>query len=311
MVAAERIGWRRVLFRLLPGLVGAWLAAVGPAASADPPQRLEPAALTRVLALGPWPPPLTRDPSNRASGRPQAIVFGEVLFHSARLSSVGGLRCASCHEPWRGFVDGRKLGLGAAPGTRNTLSLFNVGLNRWFGWDGANDNLWAQSIRPLLDPGEMASSAARIGALVRGDAGLARLYEGAFGAPPPPDDEALLADVGKALAAYQETLVSPRTRFDAFRDALARDGREAAAGYPLDALRGLQVFVGPGRCIACHAGPGFTDGLFHRSRIASTLRDGEPDAGRQSGLKRLAASPYTLLRRFHRSASSAFEPTCR
>ena len=38
-------------------------------------------------------------------------------------------------------------------------SLLDVGLYRWYGWDGAHDSLWSQSIRPLLDAREMRSSA--------------------------------------------------------------------------------------------------------------------------------------------------------
>lgn len=298
MAARER---RIILLRLTLAAVALTVAAFGSALSAGAPLRFDPATLAQVIALGPWPPAAAHDASNRVSGQPRAIAFGEVLFHSARLSSVGGLRCASCHEPWRGFTDGRALGLGAAPGARNTLSLHNVGQQRWFGWDGANDSLWAQSIRPLLDPREMGVDAAHVGALVRGDAALARLYAQAFGAAPAAgNDEALLVDIGKALAAYEETIVTPRTPFDAFRDALERgDGDAAAARYPRDAQRGLALFVGRGRCIACHTGAGFRDGLFHRSRIVSTLADGTPDTGRAAGIKHLAASRYTRLGRFN------------
>ena len=259
----------------------------------------------RVATLGPWPPPAKVDPSNRVSGQPAAIALGERLFSTASLSGVGGLRCASCHEQWRGFVDGRTTGLGAEPGARNTLPLRNVALQRWFGWDGANDSLWAQSVRPMLDPREMKSSPARVAAVMRGDADLSAGYAKAFGAPQPSDDEALLVDVGKALAAYQETLVSARTPFDAFRDALAKADARDAAPYPAAAQRGLRVFVGKGQCIACHAGPNFSDGAFHRSSIASRRPEGEPDTGRQHGLQALLASRFNLLGRYSDDATRA------
>ena len=41
---------------------------------------------------------------------------------------------------------------------RNTPTLLNVGFYRWYGWDGAHDSLWSQSLRPLLDPREMRST---------------------------------------------------------------------------------------------------------------------------------------------------------
>ena len=40
---------------------------------------------------------------------------------------------------------------------RNTPSVINSRFYRWYGWDGAHDSLWAQSVRPLLDPREMTS----------------------------------------------------------------------------------------------------------------------------------------------------------
>src|SRR4030095_1792521 len=66
-------------------------------------------------------------------------------------------------------------------------------------------------------------------------------YALAFDHPPPADDETALVDAGKALAAYQETLNSERTPFDAFRDALARG--DVAAGYPVAAQRGLRLLL--------------------------------------------------------------------
>ena len=41
--------------------------------------------------------------------------------------------------------------MGLAEVDRNTPTLFNLRTHRWFGWDGASDNLWSQTIRPLLD----------------------------------------------------------------------------------------------------------------------------------------------------------------
>jgi cytochrome c peroxidase len=247
----------------------------------------------RILAHGPWPQAAARDPSNRASGNPAAIALGERLFFSPRLSGTGGVLCASCHEPWRAFTDGRPRALGLELVDRNTPTLANVRLNRWFGWDGSNDNLWAQSIRPLLEPREMNSSAARIGALVRADPGLSGGFEKAFGAKPPADDAAVLAGVGKALSAYQETLASGRTPFDDLRDALAGGDADAVSRYP--ARRGLKIFLGKGRCEACHAGPGFTDGAFHRAGVASLRRNGKPDTGREDGIRTLLANPFNLL----------------
>jgi cytochrome c peroxidase len=285
----------------------ALLAALALALPSDPqPWRAD--ALASIASLGPWPPPAVRDASNRVSGSAEAAALGEALFHSTRLSTVGGMRCASCHEPWRNFTDGRARALGAAAGARNTPSLLDVRLQHWFGWDGGNDSLWSQSIRPMLDAREMRSDAAHVAQALRDDHTLKRLYALAFGHPPPADDETAMVDAGKALAAYQETLTSDRTPFDAFRDALVRGDSAAMARYPVAAQRGLQLFIGRGECVACHAGPSFGDGEFHRSRIASQLHDGSPDTGRALGLEKLLASPYARRGRFNDGGDAAPRP---
>src|SRR5689334_8225348 len=62
-----------------------------------------------ILQHGPWPQAWSPDASNRASGKPEAIAFGEKLFFDQRLSAQGAVTCASCHIPERGWTDGRKL----------------------------------------------------------------------------------------------------------------------------------------------------------------------------------------------------------
>jgi len=246
----------------------------------------------------------SRDPSNRVSGKPAAIVLGERLFFEPRLSAKSSVSCATCHVPERNWADGRKLGVGLEEVDRNTPSVVNVRLNRWFGWDGANDNLWAQSMRPLLDQREHAVDDRHVAELIRNDRELACRYRKAFGAPPSPSDhEAVLVDVGKALAAFQETLVSGRTPFDDFRDSLARGDHKTAARYPASAQRGLQIFVGRGACNLCHLGPNFTNGEFHEIGIPVLRKLGSVDWGRYQGIKMLQASRFNLEGRYNDDAS--------
>jgi cytochrome c peroxidase len=252
-----------------------------------------------ILRHGPWPAPWARDPSNRVSGNADAIALGARLFFEPRLSPSGTVLCASCHVPYLAWQDGRAVAHGLETATRNTQSLLNARYNRWFGWSGAGDSLWAQSLRPILEAREMGGSLAHAAAVVRGDRQYACGYEQAFGAPPPGADEALFADLGKALAAFQETLVSGRSAFDEFRDALERGDLEAQARYPRAAQRGLRIFVGKGACNACHVGPGFTNGEFHDIGIRFFVAGGGVDPGRHEGVKRLQASPFNLLGRYN------------
>ena len=225
----------------------------------------------RLLAHGPWPPAPQRDATNRVSGKPAAIAFGERLFYEPRLSGTGSLLCASCHEPFRHFQDARPRAFGLAETERNTPSLLNVALYRRYGWDGAHDSLWSQSIRPLLEPREMRATPAQVAALIRTHYPVD--YQRAFGASVPADDEQVLGDVGKALAAFQETLLSGRTPFDEFRDALEHGDALAAARYPPAAQRGAALFVGKALCSGCHAGPHFTKSENHGGFRVPGLRN--------------------------------------
>jgi cytochrome c peroxidase len=271
------------------------LAAALPAVAAAPEPPLSAPERAAILAHGPWPPPWQRDPSNRVSGNAAAIALGERLFNDRRLSGPGTLACATCHQPQRSFTDGLPRAHGVGAGDRNTPTLADVRLQRWFGWDGANDNLWAQSLRPIVDPREMASDFARLAALVRADADLGAIYRGVFGAAPAGSDEAVAVDLAKALAAYQETLVTGRTPFDAYRDALARGDEAAAAKYPVAAQRGARIFVGKGRCNICHLGPAFRNGEFHDIGIPFFVAGGRVDPGRHDGIRRVQASRFNLL----------------
>jgi cytochrome c peroxidase len=248
-----------------------------------------------ILQHGPWPVPWQGDPSNRVSGRPEAIAFGRKLFFDTRLSATGTVACATCHKPEHLWSDGRPLGRALDEVDRNTPSLVNVRLNRWFGWDGANDSLWSQSVRPLLDARELGSTERKVADTVRNNPDLLCGYRRVFGAAPPADDERTMIDVGKALAAFAETLTTGRTPFDDFRDALERGDRAAAAAYPASAQRGLKIFAGRGRCSLCHFGPNFTHGEFHEVGIPIYRKAGGVDWGRYQGIKMLRASRLNLL----------------
>jgi cytochrome c peroxidase len=252
-------------------------------------------AETRAVAShGPWPPAFRADPSNRVSGRKEAIELGERLFFERRLSANGAFPCSRCHLPERNWTDGEARARGLSLTDRNTPSLANVRLQRWFGWDGAHDSLWSQGIRPILDAREMGSSGAKVAKLMREDPDLACRHRKVFGTPSP-DDEKVLVDVAKALAAFQETLSSGRTAFDDFRDALVNGDKAGIAKYPESAKRGLGIFLGKGSCSTCHVGPAFTNGEFHDTGIPFFLEPGRVDPGRLEGIKKLLTSKFNLL----------------
>ena len=161
--------------------------------------------MRRIQSHGPWPLPYPGDPSNRVSGKREAVEFGEQLFFETRLSKSGTLACGTCHVPELDWSDGLKRGEGMHTLDRNTPNLVNVRYHRWFGWDGAADSLWSQSMRPIVDPRELASNATHVAHYLRADADLSCRYEKSFGVKPSTqDDETVLVGVGKVMAAFQE-----------------------------------------------------------------------------------------------------------
>lgn len=254
------------------------------------------AEIKTILLHGPWPAPASPDSSNRVSGNADAIEFGTRLFFDQRLSGKGVVSCGSCHVPERNWTDNLTRGIGMAEVDRNTPTVMNLRGSQWYGWDGAADSLWSQGVRPLLDEREMAASPRHVAELVRNDEQLSCRYRKAFGTPPSPtDDESVLVGVVKAIAAFQETLISGRTTFDQFREALARGDPPSAWNFSEPARRGLKIFIGKGACNSCHSGPNFTSGEFFSTGLSQFKPRGKADPGREDGVRQLIASRFNLL----------------
>lgn len=270
------------------------LGALAPpaAVAADGVQFTE-AEVRTILAHGPWPAPLATDPTNRASGSRAAIELGERLFFETRLSANGRFSCATCHVPERNWTDNKVRGAAAAELDRNTPTLMNVRFGRWYGWDGGADSLWSQSIRPILDARELGATPHHVAEVVRKDEQLSCRYRRTFGeAPSATDDEEVLVNVAKVLAAFQETFETPPTPFDRFRNALARGERPQVGTYSEAAQRGLKIFLGKGNCSSCHSGPNFTNGEFANNGFSA-------DPGRPQGLRVAQASRFSLAGRYN------------
>ena len=276
------------------------LIVVLPAAAADAVRLVDFTDSERraLLAHGPWPPPLDLDPSNRVSGNREAAALGQRLFFDGRLSANGRVGCVSCHMPPALFSDGRKTSIGLETVDRNSPSLLDIRFARWFGRDGGADSLWAHALRPLTDPREHGIALERLAELLSTDAELACRYEKVFGRKASSvDAETAAADGGKAMAAFQETLVSLPTPFDRFRDALAQGDRVTAARFPEAAQRGAKIFVGKGRCNVCHSGPLFSNREFGDVGIPFFVAPGKVDPGRHDGIVRVRQDKFNQLGR--------------
>jgi cytochrome c peroxidase len=280
-------------------------ACAGVNAAGDPAPTLSKREIARVVEHGPWPPPSSRDPTNRVSGNPDAIDLGRRLFFYPRFSPNGYIACVACHQPDRSFTDTLPRARGLAPVERNAVALQNLRLHRWYGWGGNSDSLWMASLRPILDAREIGATAETVAFIVQTGDGVACRYKAAFGEEPSAHDaDRVLVNVAKALAAYEETLVTGRTPFDDYRDALTR-GESPPASYPADAQRGLKIFFGRGNCHACHKGPNFTDDAFRGTAVGTFVGQDIPDTGRLDGLRNVRASRYNLAGEYNDDPAKA------
>src|SRR5262249_8617871 len=109
------------------------------------------------------------------------------------------------------------------------------------------------------------------------------------------------SNVGKALEAFERTLLPGDSRFDRYVGAL-RAGQPERAAELLDAreVAGLRLFIDPAhtQCLQCHNGPQFTNGGFHNIGTGG-FDGGTLDFGRALGIQAVlldvfnCAGPYS------------------
>jgi len=191
------------------------------------------------------------------------VDLGRHLFYDERMSVTGTFSCASCHQQARAFTDGLPVAIGATGErhSRNTMTLTNVAYNPVLTW--ANPlltELEQQALVPMFGehPIEMGL-ARREGTLLRTlrvDPAYQRLFPIAF---PGTTDPFSLANITRALAAFQRTLLSHDSPYDRYR---YRGDRAAVS----DAVRrGERLFFGERLgCFHCHGGFNFSDSVRHR-----------------------------------------------
>ncbi|WP_239025745.1 cytochrome-c peroxidase [Sphingomonas paeninsulae] len=200
--------------------------------------------------------------------------LGRRLFYDADLSIDGTMSCATCHEQHRAFADGNAThsGVHGDPGRRNVPGLANVAWMKVLTWGNPKiQSLERQAAVPITGkkPVEMgmAGHENEIARRLGKDSCYRTMFARAF-----PGETAIdFAQVAKALAAFERTLVSLDTPYDAWR-------RGNRAVLSPDAQRGASLFAHD--CSACHSGLLLSDGKYHRV-VASSASD--PGLGEITG----------------------------
>jgi cytochrome c peroxidase len=200
-----------------------------------------------------FPPPAVPADNPMSSDK---VELGSRLFRERRLSNTGRYACIDCHRPERAYSDGRPKALGALSDQtqRSAMSLTNIAYNAAYTWaDPTVDTLESQMRQPLFNthPIELglAGREQQVIDALSSDADYRRTFAAAF-----PDEESpiSMANLIKAIAAYERTLISGRSAFDRY---VFDDDLTALSD---SAKRGMSLFysarVGFGQC---HSGINF------------------------------------------------------
>ena len=195
--------------------------------------------------------------------RKEKIALGHTLFFDKRLSGANDRACYSCHmnEDGNGGHDPLAIGSGDKKLTRHSPVIWNVGYwKNAFYWDGRAKTLEANvngawgggnmGGAPGADTPEKTTAALdKKAAEIAKIAGYKPLFEAAF-----PKTPVKAEHINGAIAEYMRTLVCNNTKFDDYaagkKDALSDQQQ-----------KGLDVFLGKGKCITCHAPPFFSTAM--------------------------------------------------
>lgn len=191
-------------------------------------------------------------PKFRDGFTPKQIDLGRYLFFDPALSGDGSISCASCHQPNKGFSDGlsRSRGIKGQTLSRNAPSLWNVGFQNKFFWDGRALTLEQQMLGPLYDAHEMGNTREALLAKMNSLPEYRRLFASAYSSA---KTGIRLDHIYTALAAFESSLISLNSRYDLYAQGI----HDALTPGEIEGMNVFRSFVA--RCAECHTPPLFTN----------------------------------------------------
>ncbi|ENO82251.1 cytochrome-c peroxidase [Thauera sp. 27] len=202
---------------------------------------------------------------------PAKVELGKKLWFEPRLSMSGIISCNTCHNLSRGGTDNLKtsIGHGWKAGPVNSPTVLNSSLAIAQFWDGRAANLQEQAAGPIQADIEMNMPHTLALDVLQSIPGYVAEFKGVFG-----KEQIDMDMVTSAIAAFEETLVTPNSRFDNWLkgDDKALDAKELA-GYTLFKESG---------CVACHNGPAAGGTSFQRMGLVEPYQSTSPAEGRSA-----------------------------
>jgi cytochrome c peroxidase len=206
-----------------------------------------------VVAFAPKPPvglPAVPIPDDNPM-TPEKIELGKHLYFDKRLSKDGTISCATCHDPKMAWAEHRPSseGIKGQIGDRNSPSVINTAYLASQFWDGRAATLEEQALGPIENPIEMGHKLDNLVKELAAIPGYKERFQKVFGTGVTKDG------IAKAIAAFERTIVSGNSPYDKFvagrKDALSEEQQ-----------RGMETFMGKGKCKSCHRPPIFVTDRF-------------------------------------------------
>lgn len=230
-------------------------------------------------------------------------TLGKLLFFDPILSGNKDVACATCHHPENGYADFLDISIGpnsSGRGSkrkfktpndipfvkRNAQTIINTAFNgidqnnkynpekATMFWDDRVKSLENQALEPIKAFEEMRGHGIAETEILQ--TVIDRLtnipeYQKLFQLAFKGNDVITVANLGKAIAAFERTIITNNSRFDQYM----RGDRDAIL---LSEKEGFELFKTVG-CVNCHSGPMFSDYQMHVLGVPENNKLSVPDSG--------------------------------
>jgi cytochrome c peroxidase len=208
------------------------------------------------------------------------VELGKKLFFEPRLSKSGWITCNSCHNLSTGGADNLPTSIGHKWffGPINSPTVLNARFNMAQFWDGRAKGLMEQAGGPIANPIEMGSNHELAVSVLQSIPEYVLWFSEVYGTGEMYEDEKItIYQVTDAIAAFEETLTTPNSKFDywlkGYDEYLSKTENE---GYFLFKDKG---------CIACHNGVGVGGNSYQKFGIAKPYDQDAHTLGRYNVTK--------------------------
>jgi cytochrome c peroxidase len=191
------------------------------------------------------------------------VELGKKLFFEPRLSKSGWITCNSCHNLSTGGADNLPTSIGHKwfLGPINSPTVLNSKFNLAQFWDGRAKDLKEQAGGPIANPFEMGSKHELAVSVLQSIPQYVKWFSVVYGSKEMYTDEKIDIDqITDAIAAFEETLTTPNSRFDQWLNGYDNSISESE-------LEGYTLFKDKG-CIACHNGVGVGGNSYQKFGVA-------------------------------------------